>query len=79
MQVDTNWYCDQHPQQNVITVTTRTLLHPRLEVNAITDFHDIPKTVCNSKQAKKSTSIHPICLTDSDHDYILEEIGREKN
>ena len=26
--------------------------------------------------SKKSISRHPICLTDSDYDYILEEIGR---
>ena len=31
MQVDTNWYCNQQPKQHVITVTTRTILHPRLE------------------------------------------------
>ena len=29
---------------------------------------------------KKAISIQPICLTDADYDYILEEIGcREKN
>ena len=28
------------------------------------------------KQANKSTSSQPICLTDADYDYILEEIGR---
>ena len=38
MQVDTNLYWNQHPQQHVITVPTRTILHPRLEVNPITDF-----------------------------------------
>ena len=65
VQVDTNWYWNQHPQQHFITVPTRTILHPRLEVNAVTDFHSIPKSVC----------IHPICLTDSDYDCILEEIG----
>ena len=25
---------------------------------------------------KKDISSHPICLTDADYDYILEEIGR---
>ena len=52
IKVDPNWYLDTHPQQHVITVPTRTILHPRLEVNAITDFHDIPKIVCNRTQAK---------------------------
>ena len=43
MRVDTNWYWNQYPQQHVITLPTGTVLHPRLEVNAITDFHAIPK------------------------------------
>ena len=56
---------------------TRTILYPRLEVNAVTDFHAILKSVCNRTQAEKATSRHPICLTDSEYDYILEEIGRQ--
>ena len=42
MQVDTNWYWNQHTQQNVITVSKRTILHPRQEVNAVTYFHGLP-------------------------------------
>ena len=67
MQLDNNWYWNQHPQQHVITVPTCTILNPRLEVNAVTDFHDIPKSICSRTQAKKSISTHPICLTDSDY------------
>ena len=52
MKVNTNWYCGQHPQQHVITVPTRTIIHPQLEVNVITDIHDIPKIVCNRTQEK---------------------------
>ena len=37
MQVDTNWYWNQQPNNHFITVPTRTILHPKLEVNAITD------------------------------------------
>ena len=55
---------------------TRTILHPQLEVDAITDFHSIPTSICSRTQAKKSISRQPICLTDADYDYILEEIGR---
>ena len=43
MQVDTNWYWNQQPQQNAITVPTHTILHPWLEVNTITDINKIPK------------------------------------
>ena len=76
MQVDTNWYWNQQPKHHVITVPTRTILHPQLEVYAITDFHAIPTSVCSITQAQKAISRHPICLTDADYDYILEEIGR---
>ena len=72
MQIDTIWYRNQHTQHNVITVPTRTILHPRLEVNALTDFHAIPKSVCTRTQAKKHISTQPICLTDYDYNYIIE-------
>ena len=52
MQVDTNWYWNQHPQHHLITVSTHTILHPRLEVNAVTYFHAIPTSVCNITQEK---------------------------
>ena len=50
------------------------MIHTRLDVVRITDVQDIPKTVCNSIQAKKSIQRHPICMIDSDYDYILDEI-----
>ena len=76
MQVDTNWYWNKHPQNHVITVTTRTILHPRLEFNVVTYFHTTPKRVCTRRQAKQSTPRQPIRLTDSDYDYTLEELFR---
>ena len=79
MKVDTNWYWNKHLQQHVITVPKYTILHPRLEVNAVTYFHAIPKSVCTRTQAKKAITRQPVCLTDSEYNYILEEIGcREK-
>ena len=75
MKVDNNWYWNQHPQKHVITVTTRTIIHPLLEINAVTDFHAIPKMVCTRTLAKNAIPRQPICLTNSDYDYILEEIG----
>ena len=67
MQVDTNWYWNQHPQHHIIIILTRTILHPRVEVNAVVDFHAIPKSVCIRKQARKSISRQPICLTDFEY------------
>ena len=55
---------------------TRTILHPQLEGDEITDFHLIPTSICYITQAKKPISRQPICLTGADYDYILEEIGR---
>ena len=52
MQVDTNWYCNQHTQQHVIKVPTRTILHPQLKFNSVIYFHAIPKSVCNRTQEK---------------------------
>ena len=54
MQVNTNCYWYQHLQHHVITVPTRTIINIRLEVNSITYIHDIPKSVCNRTQAKRS-------------------------
>ena len=78
VQVDNNWYWNQQLKENVITVTTRKILNPQLEVNSVTDFHAIPTSVCTRTQAKKSISTQPICLTNSDYDYILEEVGRQE-
>ena len=39
MQVDTNWYWNQHPQLHFITVPTRTILHPKLGFNSVIGFH----------------------------------------
>ena len=50
MQVDTNWYWNQEPKHHVITVPTRTIIHPQLEVDAITDFHTITTIVCSRTQ-----------------------------
>ena len=70
---------DQHPQQQVITVPTRKILHPRLDVTAITYIQDITKSVYNMTQAKTSMARHPIFPTCSDYNYILKEVDRQEN
>ena len=54
MKVDTNWYWNQHPQQHVIKVPTPTIINPPIEVDAVKDFHETTKSVCNRTQEKKS-------------------------
>ena len=45
-------------------------------VRIICVAHLIPTSICSRTQAKKAISRQPICLTDADYDYILEEIYR---
>ena len=49
-------------------------LHKYLDVVAVKYVQDIQIHVCKRNQSKKALKIHPICLTESDHNYILEEI-----
>ena len=55
-------------------VTTRTILHPCLDVMKVTEVKQIHKSVWNRNQSHKAIQGYPICLTDSDHDFILDEI-----
>ena len=66
IQESTNWYWKQQPTQHTIIVTTRKILHTRLNVIIIRDVQDIPNNICNRIQAKKSIQRHPICMTDAD-------------
>ena len=75
MQENTNWYWKQQPLQQNIIVTTIKIIHPRLNVSGMKDVQYIPKTVCNIIQGK-TIQRYPICLTDSDYDYILDKIKR---
>ena len=60
-------------KQNII-VPTRTILHPLLGVITIRYVQDIPKHFCYGIQVKKSIQGHPISITDTDYDHILDEI-----
>ena len=77
MQIYTNFYWNQQPKHHVTTVPTRTIIHPQPGVTVVTDFNAITISVCTRTQANKAISRQPICLTDSDYDYISEEIGRQ--
>ena len=57
-----------------IIFTTRTILHPGLDIVGITYVQDIPTNVCNVIQEKEDIQINYICLTHTDYDYILDEI-----
>ena len=71
MTKSTNRFWYQHTQHQVITLKICTILHPRLDIIAKTDIHDITKGVCNRTQGKKSMSKHHIYISDSDYNYFL--------
>ena len=50
------------------------MLHPELDITAITYIQDITKSVYNMTQAKTSMARHPIFPTCSDYNYILKEV-----
>ena len=72
MQENTNWYWDQKNHQQVLIYPTQTIVHPCIDVVAVKDVHDIPKSICNRNHAKQALKKHPICLTEYDHGYIVE-------
>ena len=79
MKENTIWYWDQKNKQHVIIDSAQTIVHPCLGVLLVKDVNDIPKSICNINHAKQDLRKHPICLTKSYHEYILEEIEyREK-
>ena len=49
---NSNWYWKQQSLQQNIIFPTRKIIHPRLDVVIIPYVQYIPKTVCNSIQAK---------------------------
>ena len=75
MEENSKWYWKEQSLQQNIIVSTCTILHPCLDVFIITDVQDIPKTVCNSIQERKSIQGHPIFMTDADYDYILDKLS----
>ena len=52
IQIDTNWYWNQKHKHHVITVPTRTIFHPQLEVNVVIYVHATPASVYTRTQAK---------------------------
>ena len=76
MQDNTKWYWEQSPQQNNIIFPTHTFMNPCLDVMTVTEVKQKPKNLCKKNQPHKAIQRRTICLTESDHDYILDEIKR---
>ena len=76
MKYYTKWYQEKSQQQKSIIVPTRKNVHPCLYVIAVTEAKQITKSVCNRNQASRDLQRRHIKITDSDHDFILDEIKR---
>ena len=79
MQEKTKCYWEQKNQQQVIVFLTHTIIYPCIDVMAVKYIDDINTSVSNRNQQKKALKLHPICLTESDHDYIVDKfLHRDK-
>ena len=70
----TNWHWQQFGTKESVIIETHNTVHPCLDVSTIKYDADIPISLWNKKQAQKSVQRHPICISDADHDYNLDEI-----
>ena len=52
------------------------MVHPCLDFSVVIYAADITKSVWNSNQAQISLPRHPICINDTNHDYILDAVMR---
>ena len=69
---------EEENQQQVIVVLTHTILHPCIDVVTVKEVHGMLISVFNRNQTKQALQRHPICLTNYDNNYILEEIEHRK-
>ena len=53
-------------------------MHLCIDVKIISDMKDIPKIIFTRTQAHKDIQKHPIYITDTDHDYIIDEIKQRR-
>ena len=56
--------------QQLIIAPTQTIVNPCHDIVAV----KIPKSIFNRNHAKQDLIKHTLCLTDSGHEYILEQI-----
>ena len=61
--------------QQLIVFTTHTIVHTCLDVFVVKYVNDIIISVFIINQTRKDSQRHIICLTDSDNDYIIDNIG----
>ena len=75
IQGTTKLYLGKLPQQNNITISTCTIVHPCLDVMTAIEAKN-KKSVFNKNQSRRDIKRRPVCLTNSDNDFIIDEIKR---
>ena len=76
MIANTNWYWKQLGTKERVMIEAYNIAHPCLYMSTIKYVADTPISLRNKKQARKNVKRHPMCISDADHDYILDEIER---
>ena len=61
-------------QQKSTVIPTHKIIHPCLDIIVVKCIHNIPRIVCNRNQSCHGLQRCPICLIESDHGYIIDEI-----
>ena len=51
-------------KKTIIILSTRTIVNSWLDVSILEDVADIPRSICNNKQAQKALQRHLIFITD---------------
>ena len=74
MQSDSNWYLEVVNHKQVVTLSALTIVHICLYVSSVTDTSDIPRSCCNRKQTKNKTPRCSMCISDANHNYVIDEI-----
>ena len=64
----------QNGTKQSVKITTRTIVHPCLDVSVIRDVTHIPRIIFNTKLALQAVQRQPIFILDIDYDDILDEI-----
>ena len=68
-----NWYVEAEEEQQLVTVSMRTVVHPQLNTEVVKDAAKIPQSLCSRTQARQLVMRNPIVLTEEDHDFIMDE------
>ena len=80
-----NWYLEKIQQQKIIFLTTNKIVNSCLDFIVVNYVQDIIRSVFNQNQACQALNRRPVCINESNHDYIIygilrqDQIDQERN